>query len=98
MPPLPPVAFVGKGITFDTGGISLKPAANMADMTYDMSGAAVVIGTVMAAARAKLPVNLLGVVAACENLPSAAPPSRATSSPPSRARRLRSSTPTARAA
>lgn len=67
---LPPVAFVGKGITFDTGGISLKPAANMADMTYDMSGAAVVIGTVMAAARAKLPVNLLGVVAACENLPS----------------------------
>lgn len=63
---LPPVAFVGKGITFDTGGISLKPAANMADMTYDMSGAAVVIGTVMAAARAKLPVNLLGVVAACE--------------------------------
>lgn len=67
---LPPVAFVGKGITFDAGGISLKPAANMADMTYDMSGAAVVIGTVMAAARAKLPVNLLGVVAACENLPS----------------------------
>lgn len=67
---LPPVALVGKGITFDAGGISLKPAANMADMTYDMSGAAVVIGTVMAAARAKLPINLLGVVAACENLPS----------------------------
>lgn len=67
---LPPVAFVGKGITFDAGGISLKPAANMADMTYDMSGAAVVIGTVMAAARAKMPINLLGVVAACENMPS----------------------------
>ena len=65
-----PVAFVGKGITFDAGGISLKPAANMADMTYDMSGAAAVIGTVTAAARAGLKINLLGVVAACENLPS----------------------------
>lgn len=65
-----PAALVGKGITFDAGGISLKPAANMADMTYDMSGAAAVIGTVAAAARAGLRINLLGVVAACENLPS----------------------------
>ena len=65
-----PVALVGKGITFDAGGISLKPAANMADMTYDMSGAAAVIGTVFAAARAGLKINLLGVAAACENLPS----------------------------
>ena len=65
-----PYALVGKGITFDAGGISLKPAANMADMTFDMSGAAAVIGTLLAIARAQLPINLLGVVAACENLPS----------------------------
>lgn len=65
-----PYALVGKGITFDAGGISLKPATNMADMTFDMSGAAAVIGTVLAVARAQLPINLLGVVAACENLPS----------------------------
>ena len=66
----PEYALVGKGITFDAGGISLKSAANMADMTYDMSGAAAVIGTVMAMAKAQCPINLLGVVAACENLPS----------------------------
>lgn len=65
-----PIALVGKGITFDAGGISLKPAADMADMIYDMSGAASVIGTVLAAARASLKKNVLGVVAACENLPS----------------------------
>ena len=95
---LPPVALVGKGITFDAGGLSLKPAANMADMTYDMSGAAVVIGTVMAAARAKLPVNLLGVVAACENLPSgsAAKPGDVVTSLSGKT--IEISTPTARAA
>lgn len=69
-PDVAPLALVGKGITFDAGGISLKPATNMADMTYDMSGAAAVIGTLFAAARAQLPKNLLGVVAACENMPS----------------------------
>lgn len=65
-----PVALIGKGVTFDAGGISLKPSANMADMIYDMSGAAAVIGTVLGAAKAKLPVNVLTVVGACENLPS----------------------------
>ena len=65
-----PIALVGKGITFDAGGICLKPRADMADMIYDMSGAASVIGTVLAAARAGLKKNVLGVVAACENLPS----------------------------
>lgn len=65
-----PIAFVGKGLTFDAGGISLKPASGMADMIYDMSGAAAVIGTVFACARAGLKVNLLGVFGACENLPS----------------------------
>ena len=65
-----PVALVGKGITFDAGGISLKPAANMWDMTYDMCGAASVIGTMAGIAELGLAKNVLGVVAACENLPS----------------------------
>lgn len=63
-------AIVGKGITFDAGGISLKPAAGMWDMTYDMCGAASVIGTMAGLASLKAPVNVIGVVAACENLPS----------------------------
>ncbi len=65
-----PLALVGKGITFDAGGISLKPAANMWDMTYDMCGAASVIGTMAGLAQLGVKENLLGVVAACENLPS----------------------------
>ncbi len=65
----PPVALVGKGVTFDAGGISLKPAAAMDEMKYDMCGAAAVLGTLEAAARLRLPLNLLGVVPATENLP-----------------------------
>lgn len=65
-----PVVLVGKGITFDTGGISIKPAANMAEMKMDMSGAAAVIGTIETAARLRLPVHLIGLVPATENMPS----------------------------
>ncbi|MGL5720700.1 MAG: leucyl aminopeptidase, partial [Alphaproteobacteria bacterium] len=65
-----PVAFVGKGVTFDTGGISLKPANNMEDMKGDMAGAAVVIGLMQALARRKAKVNAVGVVALVENMPS----------------------------
>jgi len=65
-----PVVLVGKGITFDTGGISIKPAAGMGDMKSDMSGAATVIATLKAAANLKLPVNLVGLVASAENMPS----------------------------
>jgi len=65
-----PVALVGKGVVFDSGGISLKPAEKMDEMKMDMGGAAAVIGTLMAAARLKLPVNLVGVVPAVENMPS----------------------------
>jgi len=64
-----PVALVGKGITFDTGGISLKPAAEMDEMKYDMCGAASVLGTLRAVAEMKLKVNLVGVIAAAENMP-----------------------------
>lgn len=62
------VALVGKGVTFDTGGISIKPANNMGEMKADMSGAAVVAGTILAAARAELPVNILGVIPTAENM------------------------------
>ncbi|MFA7664493.1 MAG: leucyl aminopeptidase [Burkholderiaceae bacterium] len=65
-----PVALVGKGITFDTGGISLKPAAEMDEMKYDMCGAASVLGTLRAVAEMKLKINLVGVIAAAENMPS----------------------------
>ena len=65
-----PVALVGKGITFDTGGISIKPAAAMDEMKYDMGGAASVLGTMLAVAKMKLPLNVIGMVAACENMPS----------------------------
>ncbi|NBC23452.1 MAG: leucyl aminopeptidase [Gammaproteobacteria bacterium] len=64
-----PVVLVGKGITFDTGGISLKPGANMDEMKFDMCGAATVLGAARAAAEAKLPLNLITVVAAAENMP-----------------------------
>jgi leucyl aminopeptidase len=65
-----PVALVGKGITFDSGGISLKDPAGMDEMKFDMCGAASVIGTFAAAAALKIPVNMVGVIPACENLPS----------------------------
>ena len=65
-----PVALVGKGITFDTGGISIKPAAGMDEMKFDMCGAASVLGTLRAVAEMKLKINLIGVVPACENMPS----------------------------
>src|SRR4029077_10486523 len=65
-----PVVLVGKGVTFDTGGISLKPPPAMDEMKFDMSGAASVLGALKAAAELKLPVNLVVVVPACENMPS----------------------------
>lgn len=65
-----PIVLVGKGITFDAGGISLKPAAKMGDMIYDMSGAASVLATVQAVADLGLPINLVAIAPACENLPS----------------------------
>jgi leucyl aminopeptidase len=61
---------VGKGITFDTGGISLKPGDAMDEMKYDMCGAASVLGTMRAIAELKLKLNVVGIVAACENMPS----------------------------
>ncbi len=64
-----PVALVGKGITFDTGGISLKPAGEMDEMKYDMSGAGAVLGTINAAAQMGLPVNVVGIIPSCENMP-----------------------------
>lgn len=65
-----PVVLVGKGVTFDSGGISLKPGPGMDEMKFDMCGAAGVIGTIAAVARMKLPINLNVVVPAVENLPS----------------------------
>ncbi|MCX8048389.1 MAG: leucyl aminopeptidase [Methylohalobius sp.] len=64
-----PIALVGKGLTFDAGGISLKRAENMDEMKYDMCGGATVIGTLQAVAELGLPLNLVGVIPACENLP-----------------------------
>jgi len=65
-----PVVLVGKGITFDTGGISLKPGANMDEMKYDMCGAGSVLGTFRAIGEMGLKLNVVGIVAACENMPS----------------------------
>jgi leucyl aminopeptidase len=67
---VPPVVLVGKGITFDTGGISLKPGAEMDEMKFDMSGAASVLGTLRAVAELKPRLNLVVVVPACDNMPS----------------------------
>jgi leucyl aminopeptidase len=64
-----PIALVGKGITFDTGGISLKPGGEMDEMKFDMSGAGSVLGTIRALAGMKAPVNVLGVIPTCENMP-----------------------------
>ena len=66
-----PVALVGKGVTFDTGGISIKPGASMDEMKFDMIGSASVLGTIKACAEMKLPINVVGVLAAAENMPSA---------------------------
>jgi aminopeptidase len=69
-PDSPPVVLVGKGITFDSGGISIKPAASMKAMKADMMGAAVVLNTLIAVAQLKLPINLVALTPMCENLPS----------------------------
>jgi leucyl aminopeptidase len=68
-PGAPPIALVGKGLTFDAGGISIKPAAAMDEMKYDMCGGASVMGTLKAVAELKLPINVVGLVPSCENLP-----------------------------
>ena len=64
-----PIVFVGKTITFDTGGISIKPSASMDEMKHDKSGGATVIGIVQAVADLKLPVNVVGLIPATENMP-----------------------------
>ncbi len=71
-----PIAFVGKGLTFDCGGISIKPSAGMEEMKFDMCGGAAVIGTMLAIAKLKLKVNVIGLIPATENLagPSATKP------------------------
>jgi leucyl aminopeptidase len=65
-----PVVLIGKGITFDTGGISIKPAHDMDQMKFDMCGAASVFGVLRAVAELKAKVSVIGLVAACENMPS----------------------------
>jgi leucyl aminopeptidase len=67
-----PLVLVGKGITFDTGGISLKPGGEMDEMKFDMSGAGSVLGAVRALAGMRAPVNVIGVVPTCENMPDGA--------------------------
>ncbi len=64
-----PVVLVGKGLTFDAGGISIKPSANMDEMKYDMCGGASVLGTLQACAELELPLNIIGIVPSSENLP-----------------------------
>lgn len=68
-PQAKPIVLVGKGLTFDAGGISLKPADSMDEMKYDMGGAASVYGVMNALAELQLPLNVIGVLAGCENLP-----------------------------
>ena len=64
-----PIVLVGKGVTFDSGGISIKPSERMDEMKSDMSGGAAVIGTIKAAAELKIPLNVVGIIPATENLP-----------------------------
>lgn len=64
------VVLIGKGVTFDSGGISIKPAANMSEMKMDMSGAAAVVGAFEAVSRLRLPVHVVGLIPAVENMPS----------------------------
>lgn len=68
-PEAKPIVLVGKGLTFDSGGISLKPGEGMDEMKYDMCGAASVFGTMKAIAKLGLPLNVIGVLAGCENMP-----------------------------
>ena len=68
-PDSPPLAFIGKGVTFDTGGISIKPAAGMGDMKWDMAGAGVVIGLMRLLATRQAKVNAVGIVGLVENMP-----------------------------
>ena len=65
----PTLCLVGKGITFDTGGISIKPSGNMHEMKHDMSGAATVVGAMQAVGKLGLPIRVVGVIAAAENMP-----------------------------
>jgi leucyl aminopeptidase len=65
-----PIALIGKGVVFDSGGLSLKPSEKMAEMKVDMAGGAAVLGTFLASALLRIPVNLVGVIPAVENLPS----------------------------
>ena len=65
-----PVVLVGKGVTFDSGGISIKPAAQMDEMKFDMCGAASVLGTLATTAELNLPINVVGVIPATENMPN----------------------------
>lgn len=67
-----PTVFVGKGLTFDTGGISIKPSQSMEEMKYDMCGGAAVIGAMLAIAKLKLKVNVVGLVPSTENMPGGA--------------------------
>lgn len=67
-----PIVFVGKGLTFDAGGISIKPAASMDEMKYDMCGAAAVFGLMSVVAKLQLPLNVMGIIGSCENMPDAA--------------------------
>jgi len=64
-----PIVLVGKGITFDSGGISIKPAANMDEMKFDMCGGAAVFGAIATVAEMQLPLNVIGIIAATENMP-----------------------------
>ena len=64
-----PIALVGKGVTFDSGGVSIKPAAKMDEMKYDMGGAAAVLGTLRALIELQAPLNLVAVIPSCENMP-----------------------------
>ena len=64
-----PIVLVGKGLTFDSGGISIKPGAGMDEMKYDMGGAATVLGVMRAVAELNLPLNIIGIMAGCENMP-----------------------------
>uniref|UniRef100_A0A803T9R6 Cytosol aminopeptidase n=1 Tax=Anolis carolinensis TaxID=28377 RepID=A0A803T9R6_ANOCA len=66
----PPLVFVGKGITFDSGGISIKPSSNMDAMRADMGGAATICSAIITAAELKLPLNMIGLTPLCENMPS----------------------------
>ncbi len=92
-----PIAFIGKGVCFDTGGISIKPAEKMEDMKGDMGGAAAVVGLMHALAGRKAKVNVVGVIGLVENMPDGKAQRPAISSPPCRVRRLRSSIPTRKA-